>query len=171
MAYSEYVCGFTLYFCNPADMELKKAAKASNLINRLGRPDVSSFSTFAYSAGLHLDDDICISHGRVVQRNPDHVSTTAQLCIYLLIVTRFTALNPTLFMVITSSLWSLLKIHTGFGVHGVMHMGQHHHTLSLPIPKPGNKLQRIEGILDNGQMAIQFQQGLQVQPKGIALDL
>jgi hypothetical protein len=47
---------------------------STRLINKLGRPDVSSFSTFAYSAGLHLDDDNSVSHGWVLTRDTNHVS-------------------------------------------------------------------------------------------------
>lgn len=44
------------------------AAESSNLINSLGRPNLSSFAAYGYSAGLHLDTDVCISHGWVFNR-------------------------------------------------------------------------------------------------------
>ena len=46
-----------------------KMAQKHLLLNDLGRPDVSSFAAYAYSAGLHLDDDICVSHGWVFSRS------------------------------------------------------------------------------------------------------
>jgi hypothetical protein len=47
-----------------------KAAQESLLINDLGRPNVSSFVAYAYAAGLHLDKDVCVSHGWVFERPP-----------------------------------------------------------------------------------------------------
>lgn len=47
-------------------------AKKNYLINDLGRPDVSSFAAYGYAAGLHVDRDICVSHGWVFQRS-EHV--------------------------------------------------------------------------------------------------
>jgi hypothetical protein len=38
-------------------------AQKSNIINDFGRPNFSSFVAFAYSAGLHVDEDECVSHG------------------------------------------------------------------------------------------------------------
>lgn len=46
-------------------------AKKYGVINDLGRPDVSSFAAFGYSAGLHLDKDICVSHGWVFKRTEE----------------------------------------------------------------------------------------------------
>ena len=38
------------------------------LVNMLGRPDTSSFATYAYCAGLHLDEDESVTHGWVIKR-------------------------------------------------------------------------------------------------------
>jgi hypothetical protein len=46
-------------------------AKNCLLINDLGRPDVSSFVGYGYSAGLHLDKDVCVSHGWVFKRSKE----------------------------------------------------------------------------------------------------
>ncbi|KDQ49801.1 hypothetical protein JAAARDRAFT_200555 [Jaapia argillacea MUCL 33604] len=45
-----------------------KKACACGLLNILGRPKTSSFATFAYCAGSHLDYDESITHGWVVKR-------------------------------------------------------------------------------------------------------
>jgi hypothetical protein len=37
-------------------------------VNQLGRPDTSSFVTYAYCAGLHLDNDESVTHGWVIKR-------------------------------------------------------------------------------------------------------
>jgi len=47
---------------------LPNVAQKSNIINDLERPNFASFVAFAYSAGLHLDNDECVSHGWVFNR-------------------------------------------------------------------------------------------------------
>lgn len=38
------------------------------MINSLGRPNTSSFATYGYCAGLHLDNDETVTHGWVIKR-------------------------------------------------------------------------------------------------------
>jgi hypothetical protein len=38
------------------------------MLNKLGRPDTSSFATYAYCASLHLDRDESVTHGWVIKR-------------------------------------------------------------------------------------------------------
>ena len=38
------------------------------MMNKLGRPNTSSFATYAYCAGLHLDRDESATHGWVIKR-------------------------------------------------------------------------------------------------------
>ena len=56
---------FMLGFLPPWAISQFEEAKKYKLLNDLGRPNVFSFAAYAYSAGLHLDRDICISHGWV----------------------------------------------------------------------------------------------------------
>lgn len=37
-------------------------------MNQLGCPNTSSFVTYAYCAGLHLDNDESVTHGWVIKR-------------------------------------------------------------------------------------------------------
>jgi hypothetical protein len=46
-------------------------ARHYHLINDLGRPNVTSFAAYAYSAGPHIDKDICVSHGWIVSRSEE----------------------------------------------------------------------------------------------------
>ena len=46
-------------------------AKKYHLINDLGRPNVSSFAAYAYSASLHIDKDVCLSHGWVYSHSKE----------------------------------------------------------------------------------------------------
>jgi hypothetical protein len=62
-----YVQGFLPHL---ADQQYR-AAQEYGLINDLGRPEVSSFAAYGYSAGLHLDKDICTSHGWVFNRSKE----------------------------------------------------------------------------------------------------
>ena len=57
-------------FLPPLAYQQYKVATENKLINDLGTPNVSSFVAYAYSAGLHVDKDICVSHGWVVERSP-----------------------------------------------------------------------------------------------------
>ena len=45
------------------------AGKSPLLINALGTPDLSQFSTFAYGAGPHIDRDDSPTIGRVFRRS------------------------------------------------------------------------------------------------------
>jgi hypothetical protein len=60
-------------FLPPLAYHQYKVAREHKLINDLGTPNVSSFVAYAYSAGLHIDKDVCVSHGWVVER-PSKVS-------------------------------------------------------------------------------------------------
>ena len=44
------------------------------MLNRLGRPNTASFATYAYCAGLHLDNDESITHGWVIKRGKEVMS-------------------------------------------------------------------------------------------------
>jgi hypothetical protein len=61
---------FLMGFLPPRAYHRYAKAKEYGLINDLGRPDVSSFATFAYAAGVHIDQDVCMSHGWVCSRSP-----------------------------------------------------------------------------------------------------
>ncbi|KAF8219891.1 hypothetical protein L208DRAFT_1382841 [Tricholoma matsutake] len=52
---------------NFAKEQYAKAAE-KKLINHLGRPNTSSFVTYAYCAGLHVDNDESVTHGWVIKR-------------------------------------------------------------------------------------------------------
>jgi hypothetical protein len=41
------------------------------MLNGLGRPNTASFATYAYCAGLHLDNDESITHGWVIKRGKE----------------------------------------------------------------------------------------------------
>jgi hypothetical protein len=43
-------------------------AVEKKILNQLGRPNTSSFVTYAYCAGLHLDNDESVTHGWVIKR-------------------------------------------------------------------------------------------------------
>ncbi|KDQ56207.1 hypothetical protein JAAARDRAFT_194877 [Jaapia argillacea MUCL 33604] len=48
-------------------LQAKKALKCK-MLNAVGQPETSSFATFAYCAGTHLDNDESASHGWVMER-------------------------------------------------------------------------------------------------------
>ena len=62
---------FMLGFLPPWACSQFQMAKESNLLNDLGQPNISIFTAYAYSAGLHLNWDICISHGWVFSRSEE----------------------------------------------------------------------------------------------------
>ena len=47
---------------------LQDAAKLYGTLNRLHTPDYSTFATYAYAAGPHLDSDVAPSSGWVIKR-------------------------------------------------------------------------------------------------------
>jgi hypothetical protein len=55
-----------MVFLSPLAYYQYKMARENKLINDLSTPNVFSFVVYAYAAGLHVDDDICVSHGWVV---------------------------------------------------------------------------------------------------------
>jgi hypothetical protein len=56
-----FMMGFLLHLA----YQQYHAAQHYHLLNDLERPDVSSFAVYGYSAGLHIDKGICVSHGWV----------------------------------------------------------------------------------------------------------
>jgi hypothetical protein len=95
---------FILGFLPPWANQQYNEAKWHYLLNNLGSPDVSSFAAYVYFAGLHLNRDICITHGWVINR-----SEKVHL-IYVIFVTfyptymscRFKEKNSTSFIVTTN---------------------------------------------------------------------
>jgi hypothetical protein len=67
MDIKKHNAGFLPHF---AAAQYKKAVE-KKMLNRLGRPNTASFATYAYCAGLHLDNDESITHGWVIKRGKE----------------------------------------------------------------------------------------------------
>ncbi len=65
------------------------------MVNKLGHPDTSSFATYAYCAGLHLDKDESVTHGWVIKRGKE-VSNVLFDSLSMFKFTRFIIGNQTL---------------------------------------------------------------------------
>ena len=128
------------------------------MLNHLGRPDTSSFATYAYCAGLHLDNDESITHGWVIKRGKG-VSGLLFNSLFTFIFTRFIVGNRTLSWEIIKLYWSLTSVHIGFGVLMLMHMEQQPTKRPCSIPKNGRPQHFLtKKTMLNGPVSIQSRQ-------------
>jgi hypothetical protein len=139
-----------------------QAAKKYGLINDLGRPDVSSFAAYAYSAGLHTDNDICASHGWVFKRSKEvlYISKRVipRLSTYIMMAfnCRSKGTNPTLCMVITASSLNSRTTATGFGTLLKMHMARHPIEWPWRIQSDGRTTSSIDLMQHSGPSRRRF---------------
>lgn len=133
-------------------------AKRHHLLNDLGRPDVSSFAAYAYSAGLHLDRDICVSHGWVFNRSEQvHLIYIRHFMTFHLICTscRFKGMNQTLFTVTINSSLNFPTTPVGSGMQQGTLMERHQTSLPCPSPQGGRMVLSVNPTLPSGRTQLQ----------------
>ena len=116
---------FMMEFLPKSAYDQYRAAQDYELINSLGRPDVASFAAYGYSAGPHIDKDVCVSHGWVFSRPKEVRLKCFTLRPHLRAFDyRSSEKSRTSCTATTSSSLSFQTTPIGFGTPRETHMGQ-----------------------------------------------